>query len=757
MFSLTTEMKKLFIIAVFGIFTVLTTKAQTGANCLDALPFCTGTNYVFPNSTSVPSLGNVACLGSTPNPIWYYMQVETPGNIDITMVQTSGGGGGLDVDFAVWGPFPNLAAGCGSPFPPGTPVDCSYSTAFTETANIPNAPAGQFYVLLITNYSNQAGTITFSQSGGVGTTDCGLLSNADNNGPLCEGQTLILNADVQQSSGSSFAWYQMPDFANSIGNTQTISITPTTLANNGDYAVIVTDIATLESDTSFTTVVVNPIPVAPSFDITSPACQGQTVTMTPNPALPAGTVYSWTSSTGYTNNTPTVTLNNAQTFFNGTYTLQVSVNGCQSPPYSQTLVVNPTTVPIISGPSEVCEGAFVSLSVNNATFNTFTWNGILGNNPQLLGPGTHTVQVEDANGCVTVSAPFEVTIIPNPLEITGDLQFCEGTPTTLSATPGKASYQWSTGSTSETTLVVADGIVTVTVTNAENCLRSDTVFVNMYDKPVAAYSPFEICDGTPVSFTNLSQVQDVYGSFQQSWFWSFDHLESDSVTPAVSTIEEPTHLFPTHGFYGVTYIVETNFGCRDTFVTEFLVIEPPQPQFGNIPFCFGEVAFNNTTVPGDKPIETVNWNFGDGIGSSSTTDSLLSYVYPEITTYPVTLTVTDTAGCVGEITTDITVKDTPLFDEMPNILTPNGDGVNDDFSFLPVYDDCYDYRFTLFNRWGGKVFETESSQNGFSGISNLGSKLKDGVYFWVLLGNGLGNGSDLEVKMKGTLTVAGTK
>lgn len=135
-----TEMKKIVVIAVLGIFTVLNSNAQTGANCLDALPFCTGTNYVFPNSTSVPSLGNVACLGSTPNPIWYYMQVETPGNIDITMVQTSGGGGGLDVDFAVWGPFPNLAAGCGSPFPPGTPVDCSYSTAFTETANIPNAP-----------------------------------------------------------------------------------------------------------------------------------------------------------------------------------------------------------------------------------------------------------------------------------------------------------------------------------------------------------------------------------------------------------------------------------------------------------------------------------------------------------------------------------------------------------------------------------------------------------------------------------------
>lgn len=730
--------------------------SQTGANCLGALPFCTSNNYVFPNTTNNPAgLGTVGCLFSTPNPVWYFMQVEEAGPIDIFISQTNAFGIGIDVDFALWGPFSSIASAC-SVLPNSMTLDCSYSPNPTETANIPNAQVGQVYVLLMTNYSEQPGTITFSQSGGIGATDCGLLSNAENSGPVCEGQPITLEANVTQSTGTSFTWYQMPGFSNPIGNTENLTIPVTTLANNGDYAVIVVDNLTFEADTAYTTVVVNPIPTAPNFNITSPACQGQTVTMVPNPALPAGTVYSWSATTGYSNNTPTVTLNNAQTIFNGTYTLQVSINGCQSPPFSQTLVVNPATVPIISGPTEVCEGETIPLSVNNAPFSTYTWNGVLGSNPQQLPSGTHVVEVVDANGCVSVSAPYLVTILPNPLEITGDLQFCEGTPTTLYATPGKASYDWSTQSTSDSTLVDEDGIVTLTIVSQDGCVLSDTVTVNMYDKPIAAYSPFEICDGIPVSFTNLSQVQDVYGSAQQSWFWSFDHLENDSITPAVSTLEEPTHLFPTHGFYGVTYIVETNFGCRDTFVTEFLVIEPPQTQFGNIPFCFGEVAFNNTTELGDKPIESVTWDFGDGVGSSNSKDSLLSYVYAQVSTYPVTLTVIDTAGCIGAVTADITVKDTPLFEEIPNILTPNGDGINDDFSFLPVYDDCYDYRFTMFNRWGGKVFETESSQNGFSGISNLGSKLKDGVYYWVLLGNGLGNGADQEVKMKGTITIAGS-
>jgi gliding motility-associated-like protein len=106
---------------------------------------------------------------------------------------------------------------------------------------------------------------------------------------------------------------------------------------------------------------------------------------------------------------------------------------------------------------------------------------------------------------------------------------------------------------------------------------------------------------------------------------------------------------------------------------------------------------------------------------------------------------------------DITVDPTPLFDDLPNVLTPNGDGVNDSYSFPPLYDKCYNYIFSVFNRWGAKVFETESSAIGFGGISNLGSDLQDGVYFWILVGNGIGQGQDQEIKKSGTITVVGTK
>jgi hypothetical protein len=156
-----------------------TVPPSTGNDCGTALPFCTGISYVFPNNTDQPDLGPIDCLLSTPNPVWYYMQIANPGNLNINISQTDAFGFGIDVDFDLWGPFSSLNNGCldianGT----ATSVDCSFSPSFTEQANIAGATTGEFYILLLTNYSNQPGTITFNSTGGsTATTNCGLLCN----------------------------------------------------------------------------------------------------------------------------------------------------------------------------------------------------------------------------------------------------------------------------------------------------------------------------------------------------------------------------------------------------------------------------------------------------------------------------------------------------------------------------------------------------------------------------------------------------
>jgi gliding motility-associated-like protein len=167
-------MKNLYIL-IFSLAFSLIANAQ----CNGADPFCTGTSYNFPNSTGVADLGAVDCLSSSPNPAWYYMEIDQNGSMTIDISQSTAGGTGIDVDFIVWGPYSSITAACAgaNPFPTAAGsgsavVDCSYSSSATETATIPNAVVGQVYVMLLTNYSDQAGSITFSQTGGSGSADC---------------------------------------------------------------------------------------------------------------------------------------------------------------------------------------------------------------------------------------------------------------------------------------------------------------------------------------------------------------------------------------------------------------------------------------------------------------------------------------------------------------------------------------------------------------------------------------------------------
>src|ERR1700749_65323 len=115
--------------------TYLHAQAQSPCN---AHPFCSDSSYVFPNATSgsVPTGVDIGCLFSAPDPIWYYMQIGTAGTMQLTMVQTDAGGGQLDVDFALYGPFTDLPSGCAAIMGGAAPSQCSYSSSYTETIGL---------------------------------------------------------------------------------------------------------------------------------------------------------------------------------------------------------------------------------------------------------------------------------------------------------------------------------------------------------------------------------------------------------------------------------------------------------------------------------------------------------------------------------------------------------------------------------------------------------------------------------------------
>ncbi|MDP4950206.1 MAG: gliding motility-associated C-terminal domain-containing protein [Flavobacteriales bacterium] len=154
-------------------------------DCITANPFCTSTGVSYPAGVDNGDAAvgpDYECLLSQPNPAWYYLNISQAGNINISLTNSSA----VDIDFIIWGPFNNITCnnnqlssnggvfGCLS-YPCGNVVDCSYSTAASETVNIPNAQVGQWYMLMVTNFSNMPTEITATQTSGTGATNCAIL------------------------------------------------------------------------------------------------------------------------------------------------------------------------------------------------------------------------------------------------------------------------------------------------------------------------------------------------------------------------------------------------------------------------------------------------------------------------------------------------------------------------------------------------------------------------------------------------------
>ena len=156
-------------------------------NCGTATQFCTGTLDPFPavtgqQSTQYPSdNNNYDCLYTQPNRTWYTMTMANAGDVRFTLNNSAG----IDIDFIVWGPFPNAAAanaacgnlGNGGVY--GEVADCSYSAVAIEPVEINNVQAGEVYIMLVTNYNGGATNIYTQNNTGTADflCDCDLDAN----------------------------------------------------------------------------------------------------------------------------------------------------------------------------------------------------------------------------------------------------------------------------------------------------------------------------------------------------------------------------------------------------------------------------------------------------------------------------------------------------------------------------------------------------------------------------------------------------
>jgi gliding motility-associated-like protein len=113
-------------------------------------------------------------------------------------------------------------------------------------------------------------------------------------------------------------------------------------------------------------------------------------------------------------------------------------------------------------------------------------------------------------------------------------------------------------------------------------------------------------------------------------------------------------------------------------------------------------------------------------GSSTAQNPSLLYTGPD-TTLTVTLIATD--GTCNDTTAQNLKLQTSNFKpaSVPNVLTPNKDGVNDAFCIPGTSGFAECYQLEIFNRWGTRVFAAQNPQECWEP-----SDISEGVYFYVL-------------------------
>ncbi len=118
-----------------------------------------------------------------------------------------------------------------------------------------------------------------------------------------------------------------------------------------------------------------------------------------------------------------------------------------------------------------------------------------------------------------------------------------------------------------------------------------------------------------------------------------------------------------------------------------------------------------------------DWDFGDGNGSASENPF---YQYGDGGTYTVVLTVSNDGGCSATTSQLISIDDRIV---VPNVFSPDGDGVNDFFTITS--GGLKSYSLIIVNRWGNVVFESDNPTVHWDGTSN-GKACDEGVYFYQL-------------------------
>ena len=348
---------------------------------------------------------------------------------------------------------------------------------------------------------------------------------------------------------------------------------------------------------------------------------------------------------------------------------------------------------------------------------TYLWTPGNYNTQDLnnLGPGTYNVTVTDNGGCVVTGSVdvFGPSNIPINL---GDKFVCSGDVSLINPSPSAGvNYAWSPASYFDNPAAASPNF---SGQNAGPAM--DSIHVVVYGTSPGACG----LDSFVVYLSPLPQVTVGLAGLDTTALCPNDTLflsnsDDNAGYPTITTqlwsnaSTAPTLNVTAPGLYWLQ--VTNTVGCK---AKDSLFVTPLSPPSAYIDSLFYICGTDDVPIFGviSDSLATLTWSTG------ASTDTILVNTGG---TY--TLIATNDCGS-DTVSTQVIQIPTVNVEQLPNIFTPNGDGVNDVYDLNDLFYQTKSFNVKVFNRWGAKVYDTQDPQ-----VDWAAKNLSDGVYFMAIV------------------------
>ncbi len=398
-------------------------------------------------------------------------------------------------------------------------------------------------------------------------------------------------------------------------------------------------------------------------------------------------------------------------------------NGCSS---SINTLITVVAIAPITGTTNVCAGSTTTLAdatPNGSWSSSDVTKATIDAAGKVTGIAAGNITISySITGIGTVTTAFTVNALPtgNIAAAAGSIICGTGGSIVLTASGGN-SYAWTKGGTAITGItanqltVTVPAVYTATVTNTTtgcSAAAGNSITVTQLFAPKASFVNDSYCVNKPITLTNQSTVGT---SGPVNYAWSDNNGNSSSGSNAAFT-------YSSVGAYSIKLKVIPQ-ACPNIADSSIRIIAVEASTAG-VRYPRVDAVINNPT-PLQARTFGVAYSWSPATALSNATIANPTVRIKTETDYSVQITAA--SGCTTIDNVLVRAFDVNLY--VPNVFSPNGDGVND-----VLYVNLINIKqlkfYRIYDRWGKKMFETNDPTQGWDGKWN-GALQHIDTYTWV--------------------------